>query len=171
MSLRQIYVLFFIDLERRKVFLAGVTEHPIGSWVTQQARNLAAVLEDERRAVKFLIRGSRHEVRRSLRRSDDLDRCTRDQYAGPSTAANAFAERFVRTVRIECLDWLLVRNERHLERVLVEFVDHYNEARPHRGIDLEVPAPYTSKALFDDTSRITRVDRLGGLIREYSIAA
>jgi hypothetical protein len=85
--------------------------------------------------------------------------------------ANAFAERFVRTVRIECLDWLLVRNERHLERVLVEFVDHYNEARPHRGIDLEVPAPYTSKALFDDTSRITRVDRLGGLIREYSIAA
>jgi hypothetical protein len=56
-SLRRIYVLFFIDLERRKVFLAGVTEHPIGSWVTQQARNLAAVLEDERRAVKFLIRG------------------------------------------------------------------------------------------------------------------
>jgi hypothetical protein len=85
--------------------------------------------------------------------------------------ANAFAERFVRTVRIECLDWLLVRNERHLERVLVEFVDHYNEARPHRGIDLEVPAPYTSKALFDDSSRITRVDRLGGLIREYSVAA
>jgi hypothetical protein len=61
--------------------------------------------------------------------------------------------------------------ERHLEGVLVEFVDHYNEARPHRGIDLEVPAPYTSKTLFDDTSRITRVDRLGGLVREYSIAA
>jgi hypothetical protein len=55
-SLRLIYVLFFIDLERRKVFLAGVTDHPIGSWVTQQARRLAAVLEDERRAVKFLIR-------------------------------------------------------------------------------------------------------------------
>jgi hypothetical protein len=54
-SLRQIYVLFFIDLEGRKVFLAGVTEHPIGSWVTQHARNLATVLEDERRAVKFLI--------------------------------------------------------------------------------------------------------------------
>ncbi len=55
-TLRRLYVLFFIDLERRKVFLAGVTEHPIGSWVTQQARNLAMTLEDEGRVVKFLIR-------------------------------------------------------------------------------------------------------------------
>ena len=50
---------------------------------------------------------------------------------------NAFAERFVRTTRTECLDWLLIRNERHLERVLEEFVEHYNAARPHRGIDLD----------------------------------
>ena len=55
-TLRRLYVLFFIDLDRRKVFLAGVTEHPIGSWVTQQARNLTMTLEDEGRAVKFLIR-------------------------------------------------------------------------------------------------------------------
>ena len=55
-TLRRLYVLFFINLERRKVFLAGVTEHPIGSWVTQQARNLAMTIEDEGRAVKFLLR-------------------------------------------------------------------------------------------------------------------
>ena len=143
----------------------------VGSWVTQQARNLAAVLEDERRAVKFLIRDRDTKF---VRPFDEVmtsigARVINTPVRAPR--ANAFAERFVRTVRIECLDWLLVRNERHLERVLVEFVDHYNEAGPHRGIDLEVPAPYTSKALFDDTSRITRVDRLGGLIREYSIAA
>jgi hypothetical protein len=69
------------------------------------------------------------------------------------------------------LDWLLIRNERHLERVLVEFVDHYNAARPHRGIDLEVPDPPKSKARFSDAIRVQRVDRLGGLLHEYSIAA
>ena len=53
--LRRLYVLFFIDLERRKVFLAGVTAHPVGAWVTQQARNLAATLEDQGRAVRFLV--------------------------------------------------------------------------------------------------------------------
>ena len=103
-SLRRIYVLFFIDLERRKVFLAGVTEHPIGSWVTQQARNLAAVLEDERRAVKFLIRdrdtkfvGPFDEVMTSI------GACVINTPVR-APRANAFAERFVRTVRIECLD-------------------------------------------------------------------
>jgi len=169
--LRRIYVLFFIDLERRKVFLAGVTEHPIGRWVTQQARNLAARLEDEHRCVKFLVRdrdtkfvGPFDEVLTSIGA-----RVIKTPVRAPR--ANAFAERFVRTVRTECLDWLLIRNERHLERVLVEFVDHYNAARPHRGIDLEVPDPPTSKARFSDAIRVQRVDRLGGLLHEYSIAA
>jgi transposase InsO family protein len=85
--------------------------------------------------------------------------------------ANAFAERFVGTARRECLDWLLIRNERHLERVLIEFVEHYNAARPHRGIDLEVPIPYVSAKPLDASMQIQRVDRLGGVLREYSIAA
>ena len=111
--LRRIYVLFFIDLERRKVFLAGVTEHPIGRWVTQQARNLAARLEDEHRCVKFLVRdrdtkfvGPFDEVLTSIGA-----RVTKAPVRAPR--ANAFAERFVRTVRTECLDWVLIRNERH----------------------------------------------------------
>jgi hypothetical protein len=66
---------------------------------------------------------------------------------------------------------LLIRNERHLERVLEEFVENYNAARPHRGIDLEVPIPYVSGRGLDDSARIRRVDRLGGLLHEYSIAA
>jgi putative transposase len=85
--------------------------------------------------------------------------------------ANAFAERFVGTARRECLDWLLIRNERHLQGVLVEFVEHYNEARPHRGIDFETPVPYISTERLDDSLQILRIDRLGGLLREYSIAA
>jgi len=89
--------------------------------------------------------------------------------------ANAFAERFVRTARTECLDWLLIRRERHLERVLDEFEDafvqHYNAARPHRGINLEVPIPYLSKKQFDDSAQVQRIDQLGGLLHEYRIAA
>ena len=85
--------------------------------------------------------------------------------------ANAFAERFVRTVRTECLDWLFIRNERHLEQVLGEFVDHYNEARPHRGIDLEVPIAYVSTTRFDEATEVKRIDRLGGLLHEYNVAA
>jgi putative transposase len=119
--LRRLYVLFFIDLERRKVFLAGVTEHPIGSWVTQQVRNLTMILEDEDRTVKFLIRdrdtkfvGPFDEVMMSIGA-----RVIKTPVRAPR--ANAFAERFVGTARRECLDWLLIRNERHLERVLHEY--------------------------------------------------
>jgi hypothetical protein len=64
----------------------------------------------------------------------------------------------------------LIRNERHLERVLTEFVEHYNSARPHRGIDLEVPVPRVPDGPLDGSVQIRRIDRLGGVLREYSIA-
>jgi transposase InsO family protein len=169
--LRRFYVLFFIDLERRKVFLAGVTEHPIGPWVTQQARNLVMALEDEGRFVRFLIRdrdakfvGPFDEVMTSIGA-----RIIKTPVRAPR--ANAFAERFVGTARRECLDWLLIRNERHLERVLTEFVEHYNAARPHRGIDLEVPISNVFDRAPGGFVQIQRIDRLGGVLREYSIAA
>jgi transposase InsO family protein len=87
--------------------------------------------------------------------------------------ANAYAERWVRTVRAECLDWVLVWNRGHLERVLAQYVAHYNTARPHRGIDLEVPEPPAQPipAGIDNIRRIERVDVLGGLVHEYRHAA
>jgi putative transposase len=83
--------------------------------------------------------------------------------------ANAYAERWVRSVRNECLDWVLIWNRRHLERVLSAYVDHYNRARPHRGLGLEVPA-VTDRAPHSP-GPIERVDVLGGLIHEYHRAA
>jgi putative transposase len=80
--------------------------------------------------------------------------------------ANAIAQRFVRTVRVECLDWLLILNRRHLERVLRVFVHHYNTQRPHRALKLQPPQraqPPPTPAL----GEIRRHDRLGGLIHEY----
>ena len=170
-TLRRLYVLFFIDLERRKVFLAGVTANPVGAWVTQQARNLAITLEDQGRAVRFLVRdrdakfvGPFDEVLKSAGA-----RVVLTPVRAPR--ANAFAERFVRTARAECLDWLLVRCERHLDRALREFVEHYNNERPHRGIDLKVPVAYSTFQEFTNVDGAQRADRLGGLVHEYRVAA
>jgi putative transposase len=87
--------------------------------------------------------------------------------------ANAFAERFVRTARAECLDWLLIVNRRHLESVLRIFVGHYNSHRPRRSLNLEPPEPSAQRlrALPQPTAAIERRDRLGGLIHEYNLAA
>jgi putative transposase len=87
--------------------------------------------------------------------------------------ANAFAERFVRTARAECLDWLLIVNRRHLERVLRVLVDHYNSHRPHRSLNLGPPEPSPRRlhALRPPTAPIERRDRLGGVIHEYNLAA
>src|SRR3954467_3338135 len=87
--------------------------------------------------------------------------------------ANAYAERWVRTVRTECLDWILVWNRRHLEHVLTDYVAHYNTARPHRGIDLDVPVPPAEPTVtgIENVRCIERVDVLGGLVHEYRRAA
>jgi transposase InsO family protein len=168
--LRRVYVLFFIDLQRRKVFLARVTAHPVGPWVTQQARDLVAALEDQGRAVRSLVR---HRDDKFVGPFDEVMRSTGALIKTPvrSPRANAFAERFVRTARTECLDWLLIRSERHLDRVLREFVTHYNHERPHRGIDLGPPVPYLVVHQFESANGVERADRLGGLLHEYRLAA
>jgi putative transposase len=84
--------------------------------------------------------------------------------------ANAFAERFIRTVRTECLDWLLILGRRHLERTLRAFVEHYNSERPHRGLKLRPPTPIAERGRASP-DQVKRRDRLGGLIHEYYAAA
>jgi putative transposase len=84
--------------------------------------------------------------------------------------ANAVAERFIRTVRAECLDWLLILSRRHLERVLRVYVDHYNTERPHRVLG-RVPPLATQPPTPPPQAAIERRDRLGGLLHEYHLAA
>jgi transposase InsO family protein len=170
-TLRRLYVLFFIDIQRRTVYLAGVTAHPVGPWVTQQARNLVANVEDRGGPLRFLVRdrdaqfvGPFDEVIRSVGAE-----VVKTPFRSPR--ANAFAERFVLTARSECLDWVLIRSERHAERVLREFVAHYNQERPHSGIDLDQPVPKPAIPQFETGEGIERIDRLGGLLHEYCLAA
>jgi transposase InsO family protein len=162
--LRRYYVLFLITHANRRVWLAGCTRNPTGAWVTQQARNLGLDLSDH--GVRFLIRD------RDSKYSGPFDEAFRSEgirvLKTPVRApkANAVAERFVRTVRAECLDWLLILNRRHLEHVLRVYVDHYNRERPHRALELRPPQADEQR----ESSRpgeIRRRDRLGGLIHEY----
>src|SRR2546421_1915827 len=163
------YVLFFIELERRLVWLAGVSAHPTGERVTQQARNLAMALGERTAQVKLLVRDrdAKFVARFDAAFAADGVRVVKTPVRAPR--ANAYAERWVRSVRTECLDWTLIWNRRHLERVLPAYVGHYNRARPHRGLGLEVPAMTDDVPL--PTGPIERVDVLSGLIHEYRRAA
>jgi len=86
--------------------------------------------------------------------------------------ANAFAERWVRTARAECLDWTLLLGRSHLERVFRAYAAHYNETRPHRGLELRTPESRPDPAPWlADGVRVRRRGVLGGLIHEYDLAA
>jgi putative transposase len=171
--LRRLYVLFFIELDTRRVHLAGVTANPTGGWVTQQARNLLLVLDERGRRVRFLIRDRDAKF---SRRFDDVFRSEgAEVLVTPVQApnANAHAERWVRTVRAECLDWSLIVGRGHLERVLRIYVEHYNRHRPHRALGLEPPGPSSRLTHVgeDRRTRVHRRDLLGGLLHEYQRAA
>jgi putative transposase len=172
--LKRLYVLFFIELDTRRVYVMGVTAHPIGSWVAQQARNLSVTLANRAHSVKYLIRD------RDTKFTSSFDEVFRSEDIGiirtPTRAprANAFAERFVGTVRRECLDRMLIFGRRHLEQVLADYVVHYNDHRPHRAIEQQAPLTVgTSPASTGDPdlARLRRTDKLGGLIHEYELAA
>ena len=163
-SLRRFYVLFFIELESRRVHLAGrTTTNPSGAWVTQQARNLSFTGVFER--MRFLIHDHDSKFAAAFDevfRSEGI-KVIHTPIRAPQ--ANAYAERFVRTVRAECLDWLLILGRRHLERVLRVYTTHYNSERPHRGLALQLPDPAIA-ASPPPAGKIERRDRLGGLIHE-----
>ena len=139
--LRRLYVLFFIELDTRRIHVGGVTANPDGGWITQQARNLLLVLEERGRQVRFLLRDRDAKFTRSF---DDV-LCSEggEVLVTPVRApqANAYAERWVRTVRAECLDWLPIVGRGHLEQVLGVYTQHYNCHRPHRALELQSPQP------------------------------
>jgi putative transposase len=139
--LQRLYALFVIELGSRRVHLAGVTAHPTGLWAAQQARNLLLDLGDHAAAFNFLIRDRDAKFTRAF---DDVWRSTgaeitRTPVQAPN--ANAIAERWVGTVRRECLDHLLIAGRQHLARVLRGYLEHYNQRRRHRSLRQGTPMP------------------------------
>jgi putative transposase len=169
--LRRLYVLFFIEHGTRRVHLAGITAHPTGAWVTQQARNLLMNLEDHAGGLKFLIRD------RDAKFTTAFDavfiatgvRIIKTPVRAPR--ANAIAERWVGSARRECLDRMLITGERHLRLVLGEYTDHYNGHRPHRSLQQHPPGGRLHPPAQMSNMSILRRDRLGGIIREYAQVA
>ena len=170
--LRRLYLFFFIELERRRVHIAGVTAHPNGAWATQQARTVLATLRNEGKQPRILIRD------RDVKLTNAFDAFLHEEgitvirtpIAAPK--AKAHAERWVGSVRRECLDRILIVSQRHLERVLREYVAHHNTHRPHRALNQQppIPKPIPIRTPPGD-DHVRRRDRLGGLLHEYKLAA
>ena len=163
--LQTLYVLFFLELRTRRVFLAGCTERPSATWVAQQARNLVWDLEEAGVEAALLIRDrdSKFPPAFDAVFSSHGMRVVRTPVRAPR--ANASAERWVGTVRRECLDWVLILGQKHLEQVLREYVTHYNTARPHRALRLR--PPLASEVAISPSGPVLRRDLFGGVIHEY----
>jgi len=173
-TLRRLYVLFVIEVGTRHVHVLGVTAHPDGAWTVQQARNLLMDLGERATRFRLLIRD------RAGQFTDAFDAVLAAagievvKIPPRSPRANAYAERWVRTVRAECTDRMLIAGPRHLRAVLDEYVAHYNRHRPHRATNPRPPdagdtatAPVTDLA----AARIRRRNILGGLIHQHERAA
>ena len=172
--LRRLYVLFFIHHDTRLVRIAGVTAKPVTDWVTQQARNLCMELAEQATAVKFLIRDRDTKFTGSFDAVFAAEGIRIIKTPVRAPRANAIAERFVGTIRRECLDRMLILGRRHLEAVLGEYVEHYNSHRPHRSLSQRAPsnADVDSGPIGDvNAEQLRRTDVLGGLIHEYRLVA
>jgi hypothetical protein len=171
--LRRIYVLFFSELGSRRVHLAGAARNPV-ALVTQQARHAAWSLPQQATTARYLIQdrdGKFTDAFDEVFGSESVE-VVRTSFRAPR--ANAVAERSGRTVRAECLDWLLIADRRHLKRVLRVYADHDNVHRPHRALDLRRPSANRPPQRLVEPPRggaVRRRDRRGGLIHQYRAAA
>ena len=159
-----------MEIETRRVRILGVTAHPTGAWTAQQARNLLMDLGERAARFRFLIR-DRDSKFTSVFDEVFASNGVRIIKTPPrSPRANSFAERYVGTLRRECLDHLLIHGEGHLRRILAEYARHYNEHRPHQSREQRPPL-YEPGQTIDMTARITRTPVVHGLISEYRRAA
>jgi len=170
LTLKRVYLLFMIEVSTRYVHVLGTTTNPDGAWTAQAARNFLMDLGEHADRFKFLVRDRGGQFTSVLTpsspapasKSSEPRRCPR---------ANAHAERWVRTLRSELTDRMLIFGQRHLRHVLAEYVQHYNEGRPHRALDLSPPRPPATVIDLEAQRRIRRKPILGGLIKEYVRAA
>ena len=163
-ALQTLYVLFFIEHATRWVYLAGCTSHPHGEWVAQQGRQMVWELEDREPAMKFLIHDNDSkftEAFDTVFASEGIE-VVHTPYRAPN--ANAIAERWVRTAREDCLDKVIILNERHLRRVLTEYITYYNCRRPHQGLAQDSPM---GLEVASTKGPIRCRNVLGGIIHDY----
>jgi putative transposase len=173
-TLRRVYVFFVMEVSTRHVHVLGVTAHPDGAWTVQQARNLLMDLGDRAAGFGFLVRDRAGQFSAAFDAAFAAAGIAVVQIPPRSPRANAYAERWIRTVRAEVTDQMLIAGPRHLHAVLNEYLAHYNRHRPHRARNLRPPDrdDITTAAMTDlTTARIRQRRVLGGLINEYRRSA
>ncbi len=164
--LKRLYVLLYMELATRRVIWFAVTERPNVFWVSQQARSLCWELAEIGVDARFLV----HDHDAKYGGGSDLVfqaegvEVIRTPIAAPK--ANAHIERQIGSTRRECLDWIVILNRRHLERVLDGWFEHYNSARPHRALGLLTPIARSDPVL--TAGPLTCTEPLGGLLRNYA---
>lgn len=170
--LRRYYVLFFIKVNTREVFFAGVTANPTGAWTTQAARNLFIGHGECLEGAQGLVRD------RGSQFIDAFDEIFRSEgfkiLKTPvrTPVANTFAERWIGSVRRELLDRTIIWNRRQLERVVVDYIAHHNHHRPHQSLQQRPPTPISKPPEGPPAAiPVLRTTRCDGLINEYRNAA
>ncbi|MCP4164591.1 MAG: transposase [Chloroflexi bacterium] len=165
MALKTLYVLFFIELGTRRVRVAACSAHPDGNWVAQQARNLVWEFgEEDESAFRYLIHDRDSKFCGEFKRVFESEGVEIVLAPPRAPQANSYAERWIRSAREECLDQILILNEKHLMSVMKEFTSYHNRERPHQGLDQRMPLG-TGPPL--NEGAIQRRDVLGGIIRSY----
>lgn len=164
--LKRLYVLLYIELASSRLIWFAVTDRPDAAWVSQQARNVGWELAEIGLQAQFLIHD--HDVKYGggsdlVFRAEGIE-VIKTPIAAPK--ANAHMERQIGSTRRECLDWILILNRRHLERVLGEWFEHYNRARPHRALRLQPPIARSDPVV--TAGPVICTERLGGLLRVYA---
>jgi transposase InsO family protein len=168
----KVYVLAVIEHGSRRVRVLGATEHPVQSWVVQQARNLLMDLDDAGIRARFVL----HDRDASFSAAFDAVfqpagiRVIHSAVQAPRM--NSIMERWIGSCRRELLDRTLIWNQRHLMTVLREYEDFYNTHRPHRALNQAAPFRPLPDGVTDlDHFRVRRRDRAGGVLHEYHLVA
>ena len=168
--LRRFHVLFVIEVATRRVHLAGITSNPTGPWTTQAARNLLMRLPDNH-GFRYLVRDGAGQFTRAFDAVLAGAGITALRIPPRSPQANAFAERWIRTLRHELLDRTIIWNERQLRVLLDEYLEHYNTHRPHRSLNQCAPDDFDDIVAIGPVQPIRRHTTCGGLVNEYRTAA
>ena len=170
-TLRRFYLLMCIDIATRTVYFAGVTDHPTGVWVTQAARNLLLHYGHQLADAQALVRDRASQF---IDAFDEIFRTKRMKILKTSVrtpVANAFAERWIGTLRRELLDRTIIWNRRQLNKLVVDYIDHDNTHRPHRSLDQRPPVATDPPDQPDRHLQVVKTARCDGLINEYRNAA